>query len=247
VAGAQKSGTTALRAFLATHPQIGLSCKGETHFFDLDPAQRLAAESEKTTDQYASYHAHYTPEALRLMTGDVTPVYIYLRPVLQRIKAYNPSMKIIVLLRDPAARAYSQWVMQSERGQDRDSFMVTILKEPFRYLLRGQDNVFSHIQRGFYAHQIERLFRTFPRENCLVLRHEELRDDHQGTLGRVYQFLGVDDILPPPQKEVHKRSYEPMSRTAFIMLRIIFRRDVARLEKLLGWDCAAWKSFKPPK
>ncbi|AZV78705.1 hypothetical protein EBB79_13030 [Parasedimentitalea marina] len=64
VAGAQKSGTTALRSFLSQHPDIGLVDGGsETHFFN----KHSAAAARK---DYDLYHAMYTPQALSLWIAE---------------------------------------------------------------------------------------------------------------------------------------------------------------------------------
>lgn len=104
VGGAQKAGTRAMRHFLVQYPDIGLSHDDaiEPHFFD------SRAQSADAGD-YDIYHAMYDAEArAKPMVGDVTPIYIYDPACLPRIRTYNPDMKIIVLLRDPVERAYSQ-------------------------------------------------------------------------------------------------------------------------------------------
>lgn len=236
VAGAQKAGTTALAHFLRQHPQIGLCRLGirEPHYF----SRRYRDHPE---GDYTGYHALFTPEALSArVTGDITPIYIYLDGCLERIRAYNPEMKVIVILRNPVLHARSQWAMNLERNPEFGSFLAALPSETPHYLRHGQHVDRSLLQRGLYGWQLRRLFELFPRRNCLVLKHEDLRTDHAGTLARVHDFLGVDSRPAPPQTIMHARSYAPKPRWQHRALVALYRRDIRRVERLLGWDCSDW-------
>ncbi len=121
VAGAQKCGTRALGHFLSQNLEIGLSLENriEPHFFDWILKKVVP---DNATKIYNYYHGMFSPRALSLVTGDITPNYLYCTEALARIRAYNPAMKVIVLLRNPIDRAYSQWVMQVEMGKEIRAF-----------------------------------------------------------------------------------------------------------------------------
>lgn len=234
VAGAQKSGTTALRHFLGQHPGIGLvRGGGETHFFD--NSSHLAAAGA-----YDRYHAKYTQSALSLCTVDVTPIYLYRDSCLPAIRRYNPNMNVIVLLRDPSERAYSQWIMETERGKETRRFLPALLHEARYFAEHGQHPVYSYVQRGFYDAQIARLHALFPLKQCLVLRTEELWNRHAETLERVFHFLGLPSAIIPPRERVHTREYPTMPVQTRKTLVSIFRHDIKRLENRLGWDLSEW-------
>ena len=83
------------------------------------------------------------------------------------------------LRREPGERAYSHWQMEWGRGVEPLPFRRAIAREPLRTLLAGgQNRVFSYAARSDYAPQLARWRRSFPSEQLLVLRHEELRDRH---------------------------------------------------------------------
>ncbi len=239
IAGAQKCGTRALRRFLQAHPQIGLSLPkhSETHYFDRKaPRDRSAS--------YDGYHAMFSAEALGKVTGDVTPIYIYQTGCLERIRRYNPRMKIIVLLRDPVDRAYSQWVMEYQTKREHRAFLPALSHELFHYTRNGEHPVYSYVQRGLYGRQILRLYRHFPRDQCLILCNEDLRGDHAATMRRVYRFLGVDSVDPPKQDVVHSRSYDPLPDETRACLAPLFQNDIRLLERLTGLDCSRWPSSR---
>lgn len=236
VAGAQKSGTTALRHFLSQHPQIGV-CRPEVrepHFFSRHYLKHALGD-------YAPYHAMFSPHALAARaTGDITPVYMYLDGCLERIRDYNPNMKIIVLLRNPVLRARSQWAMNVERNPAFGGFARSLVSEQVRRLRVPQDVERFLLQRGFYSEQLQRLFRIFSRQNCLVLKHETFRANHAETLAQIYGFLGLDTVPPPVQETVHARAYTPMPQWLHAALIAVYYRDIRRVEAMLGWDCSDW-------
>src|SRR5438445_11776845 len=88
LAGAQKSGTTALHYFLATHPKITMGDQQEMHFFDDDAMFAGPVD-------YEQLHKHYPALAPSSIAGDCTPSYIYYEPAAQRIWRYNPKIKLL--------------------------------------------------------------------------------------------------------------------------------------------------------
>lgn len=124
IAGAQKGGTTSLFTRLAQHPGLASPRVKEPHFFDQE-------SRDWARPDYAPLHAHYPAPDDRLRF-DATPVYSFWEPAMARIHRYNPEARIILLLRDPAERALSQWRMARERGAEALSFIDAIHAEPDR-------------------------------------------------------------------------------------------------------------------
>src|SRR5437868_15034673 len=91
IAGAQKSGTTALNYYLKRHRQIALPVKKEVHFFDRDELFADAAVS------YESLHGMFRPMPPGTIAGENTPIYLYWRPALERICEYNAAIKLIAI------------------------------------------------------------------------------------------------------------------------------------------------------
>src|SRR5438132_10612532 len=173
VAGAQKSGTTALQFFLRKHPQIALPDRQEMHFFDDE-------EIFSRQVDYELLHRHFPPIGrstfLRFATarqgiaGEITPSYLYWKPAMERIRNYNPGIKLIILLRNPIDRAFAHWNMQ--RFKDRESLdFLDALKEESRRIARPltiDARRFAYVDRGFYSEQLERVFQFFPREHVRI-------------------------------------------------------------------------------
>ena len=95
---------------------------------------------------------------------------------MQRIHDYNPSIKLIILLRNPIDRAFSHWNMQRDRKLDSLDFLDAVKQEEnrAREVYPLQLRKYSYVERGFYSEQMERTFRFFPRDRVLVIKFDDL-------------------------------------------------------------------------
>ena len=238
IGGTQKGGTSALDWFLRKHPEICMpTTRKELHFFDREEENR----------EYKTYHANFKPKPHHRVIGEASPIYMYWETAPYRIWKYNPKMKWILALRNPVERAFSAWNMETKRGKEKLPFAEAIDKEPerCREALPLQHRVYSYIDRGFYAHQVRRLFNTFGKENCLILLSEELRNDHKKTLRRVFEFLGVDSSFTPPEATIFEQEYSTeIDQQLRSRLIDVFCFDIKELEKLIGRNLAAWYEAK---
>jgi hypothetical protein len=233
IAGVQKGGTTALFDYLAEEAALSLSDVKEVHFFD-DESQDWSAPDT------AAYHGHFDAFDGRLR-GEATPIYLYWPNSLERIAAYNPAMKLIVVLRDPVERAWSHWRMEFARGAETQPFGWCIREGRQRLFDAdpwGFHREFSYVERGFYGEQVERLFGLFPREQALILRSQDLRKDPGPTLAAVRKFLGLRKGKAPAPRDVHvgaEMDYGgELTAEDAAWLREVYARDQRRLADLTG-------------
>lgn len=237
LAGAQKSGTTALRYFLSKHPKIVLPDKRELHFFD---DEELFARGV----DYDALHGSFHPKRRWSVAGECTPIYTYWEQAMQRIANYCSDIKLITLLRNPVDRAFSHWNMQRFRGREPLDFLDAVKEEKNRIAqpLSRLSRWFSYVDRGFYSKQLERVFKLFPREQVKIVKFEEFRDKNRETLDSIFAFLGVNSLGRIRNKDRHAIPYERVITPAEQKyLYAIFADDIAKLERMLGWNCSDWK------
>ncbi len=237
IVGAQKSGTTALDAYLRLHPEICMASEKEVHFFDNE-----AFFAQEPVD-YSIYHKTFAPNARHKLLGECTPIYMYWHDAPKRIWQYNPEMKIIIILRNPIERAFSHWNMERCRNAEHLSFWDAISNEQQRCqeTLPFQHRVFSYLDRGFYVKQLQKIWQFFPKQNTLVLRHEDLRKQHSKTLADVFCFLGIEEMSGFDEQVVFSIPYQSeMTQQEKMLLLGIFRDEILNIERLLDWDCSDW-------
>lgn len=239
IGGTQKGGTSALDSFLRQHPQVCLpNDLKEVHFFDREEIFRTGQPD------YGKYHEHFRPGPLHRVIGEASPIYMYWNASPERIRAYNPQMKWIVILRQPVERAYSAWNMERQRGADELPFEEAVAREAerCREALPLQHRVYSYLDRGFYARQLRRLFELFGRGNCLVLLNEDLRSNHDQTIRDMFRFLGVDPSVRVKPNRVFEHGYEEALDSGLrLKLTRLFSSDIQEVEALIGRDLSSWR------
>lgn len=240
VVGAQKSGTSSLRDYLNLHPDIRMSYTKEPHYFDgwlysSHPWSRYWYEK----DFYQGDHSK--------KIGEVTPILSYLAEAPQRIKSYNPDIKLIMLLRNPIDRAYSHWNMEIERGNEHLDFLSCIANEQERLASSGQKHKMYHsyVDRGHYAIQVKRLKGLFHDEQLMFIKYEDYVSRQESTIHEVLKFLELSvSAYPYESRTVHKRKYDrQITSLEKERLLDIYSADITQLELLLGWECADWRSI----
>lgn len=191
IVGTQKGGTTALDLHMRQMPGVQMASPKEPHFFD-DEGQ------DWTNPDVGALHGCFEwgspPGASSTLRGEATPIYSYWPHAIERLGRYNPSARLIMCLRHPAHRAYSQWQMETRRGAETLSFSEAISpagrqrvsSSPF-----GVHRVYSYVERGFYSEQIGRMLSLFPREQVHFLRTDHLWNHPDTTVRNVASFLGI--------------------------------------------------------
>ena len=237
IVGAQKCGTSALWEYLGAHPQVGMSSPKEVQLFS-GPDYSSEWSPQEIDRRYAPWFRH-CPEAN--VRGEVTPIYLFFPEVAAQLKRYNPDLKLIVLLRDGAERAISNYYMQRARGKEKAPLWLALLAEPWR--LRRCANprdwgsasrVFSYRARGLYSLQLRNLFKHFPRHQVHIVRSRDLLQDHETVLRGVFAFLGVAENVEMPKRtalpgELHGKRRHPILSW---MLRLSYLAERRRAREL---------------
>jgi hypothetical protein len=222
IAGVQKGGTTALFDHLRVHPDLSMAPEKEVHFFDDEGPGSPGRDGmgfgvDWSAPDYAAYHARFAPADGRLR-GEATPIYLYWPPSLARIAAYDPSIKLILVFRDPVQRAWSHWRMERARGVEPLSFSEAIRSGRARVddpAAPGHHRVHSYVERGFYAAQIARLLALFPRQQVFFGDARLLRTQPTLFLRNVCEFLNVPTLgrVAPLESHVGRSDGEFASLT----------------------------------
>ena len=239
ICGTQKGGTTALDFYLRTHVEVCMAIKKEVHYFDKD------SNFENKKDTYDKYHKNFSPSLKHKIIGEATPIYMYWKNSIERIRKYNPMMKLIIILRDPTHRAYSHWNMETDKKKEKRSFHdsikseISVLENGFY----GNERIISYVERGFYSIQIKRIFEYFDQNQVFVIQNEALRNNPLEVLNDLSFFLSISPFENIEHKEVHTRQYKrDMNSVDSELLKNLYHDDICDLEKLLGWNLSGWKN-----
>ena len=239
IIGAQRSGTTSLYQYLTIHPGILPALRKEVHFFDF--------QYEKGLRWYLAHFPgiHRRSRNQPKITGEASPYYMVHPLAPERVKAFNPDIKLIALLRDPVDRALSHYRHEVRNGVERLSFEEAIATErkrlsstegllkqaPYHYSFCHHH--YSYLERGRYAHYLEMWLNHFPRESLLVLKSEDMFRDVNSVANRVFGFLGLPTYRIP-RDAGSRTAYQSMHPEIRGRLHRYFASDQKKLAKFFG-------------
>ena len=189
VVGAQRCGTTYLHDLLEAHPRIAMArpARPEPKVFLRDEPVDAAAYREE-------FFGHAGDADV---LGEKSTSYLEVPGVPERVEESLGSPRIVAQLRDPIARAVSNWSFSRDHGVEERP-----LAEALRADLTGPRewdrtassvSPYAYVSRGRY---VDDLARWFDRFDVHVQFLEELLDD-PGTIGDLYGWLGVDQAVRP--------------------------------------------------
>lgn len=128
IIGTQRAGTTSLYEYLVQHPQVLPAENIEVHFFDHHYAKgvdwykgHFPSKLEKFVASMRSFG--------KTLAGEASPYYLFYEKAAERMHEILPNVKLIVLLRNPIDRAYSQYSLSQHYRYENLSFEETIGKK----------------------------------------------------------------------------------------------------------------------
>ena len=169
--GAQKCATTWVHRVLLDHPQAAVSDLKELNFF--------SAAYDHGAQWYESHFEGKQGAAI----GEISPSYFHDVAAPARAKAYNPDFKIVLTVRDPLARAYSNHLHEIRIGHYRG---------PDFGFEAGLANNPMYLEQSLYSKHFRNWLEHFDRHRILVLIQEEIENDPLVQARKLYEFLGLD-------------------------------------------------------
>jgi hypothetical protein len=228
--GAPKAGTTALHAALAQHPQLYLSPVKEPKFYLCDErppprsGQRGPGDAHSAREwvwKRSEYEALFDAAPAGALRGESTPFYLYDRAAQARIHADVPAARLLVVIRDPVDRAYSNWMhLRSDGLEPIDDFATAWAAEDAR-VAAGWAPFWHYRRLGLYGEQVRYVIDRFGRDQVHVLRYRDLVETPAQALDAACAFLGVSTGLIGGAKPANSHPYVPPSARATALGRVL--------------------------
>lgn len=242
--GVQKGGTTSLINYLNLHPEIYMESR-EKHFFD-----RKLSNGKLSDKDIKIYEESF--KTTKPIVGEKTPSYCYLRYAMDRIYDYDKNMKLIIILREPISRAFSQYNMDLKIFQNKtlnDKSEEEIFNEVISQENIKLDELISnggyHIIRGFYDEILEYILSKFSRDNLYIGISEEINQNKQKYYNEIYEFLGatklkkINDTLNNHVRKYTKKIPKKLEKYLYN----IYKPHNEKLYKILGRKYIQLKRF----
>ena len=269
IVGVQKAGTSSLLRYLAQHPDIATHAQPEMTFFLQE--REFSRGYEWAFDKY---FARTLPEQLphersasacsspcRLIAKNV--MVMHSPEIMQRIYEHNPEIHLVILLREPVARAYSAYWWARRRGWETfETFEAALAAEEARIAQEGwfkwRQCAYRH-NSTYYPH-VKNVLEQFGHERVHILLTEALKDDAQSVCQGLFRNIGVNaDFTPVIGQRHNTGTTMPRSEkfsflfTQFMASHNPLRRAIRKLvpdatayklrKAVMNWN---EKSFTPP-
>lgn len=251
IIGAARCGTTTLYSYLIQHPSIYSSTEKEPGFFG--PMFNTGILWYKA--HFPSYLFKFYVKWIRkrdFITGEASTIYLLDPRTPKRVLKKIRDVKLIVLLRNPVDRAYSNYNFQVKRKRENRSFNQAIESE-LKLLNTVHSNLkeyeqneiimqkaYSYLLPGIYIDQLKNWFDFFAKSKFLIIKTEEFNMYPEKTLKDVFEFLGVSSYSVTNLKKQNVGSYQLMDPKTRKELIDFYKLHNRRLSDLLGiklnWD-----------
>jgi hypothetical protein len=261
VVGTGKAGTTSLPRYLDQRPEVFMSPVKEPCYFaeEIRPenlslaAQRHVARQSPALETLLQDGRPARPmdwlacgwqEYVRLFRnvrdevaiGEASAAYLWSETAAANIHAHAPGARILIL-RDPAERAFSQYLHQLSVGLTRATFA-----QHLRFCLAAPHSPlgihYPFLEIGLYARQVKRYLDLFPRDQVRIYWYEEAWRQPEQLLRDAFQFLGVDPDFRPDLAHQFLKRRAPRSVALHYRLSKLQLREHARM--LLPDWARAW-------
>jgi hypothetical protein len=245
IIGAKRCGTTSLFTNLPKHPSIINSHHDNMGFFNDNfhlgvnwyksffPTQAFMEKSKKKYGTSLSF--------------DTTTTYMEHSSTAENVKKTKPDMKIIIMLRNPIDRAYSQYnrtiKIDGIKSRNFEDVVMTEIeklsdhKNTSFQILRDESN---YIKKGLYYEQLKPWFELFPRKNIGIFSTEDFKNDSQKTYDKIFDFLELTEFIINDNEIMEKGNYSPMDKKTRNFLSNFYKSHNEKLFQLIEqkfeWD-----------
>ena len=219
--GAPKAGSTSLNHYLDQHPQIYMSPIKEPHYFadeirpdNFDDEMRPLAEpglaalreylqgpasakfSGGPVTEWRDYLKLFQHVNGETAIGEASVCYLWSKTAAGNIAAQFPEAKILMVLRDPVERTFSQYRHMLSTAKSYVSFREEV-DASLRATSTRLGRLYPFLEFSLYYEQVKRYFALFPREQVRIYFYEEYLRNPLALLQDVFRFLSVEQSFVP--------------------------------------------------
>ena len=247
IIGTARSGSTSLYYNICQHPCVLSAAYDELGYFDSNFHLGLNWYRSLFPTLFSKWIVKQKKQFA--ITGEDTPFYIWNPLVAKRILKILPKIKLIVVLRNPVDRAYSNYHLGIRAGSENLSFEDAIqielkklneINAEFEHNVEKYTIPRSYIAKGFYADQLKIWLELFSSEQLMIVSTEDLESNPQKTLDRIYNFLKIPKNHRLIKEKQKIAAYPKMKNKTREFLIDLYKKNNAELFTMIGqkfdWD-----------
>jgi len=242
--GGMRCGSTTLNSMLEQHPNIFMSAIKEPSFYLPETLRRLANPTDHELEQLATLEQggkYRSPEAYFKLFEDAAEAtyvgesshYIYHPPIAEAIHDDCPDAKILVCLRNPVERLFSEYLLHLRRGVVQGDFksFVDELAGDFTEGTVTDKSLVPRLNKGLQYQLVMPWIEMFGRENVKLILFDDLEHTPESVSKDIFQWLFIDPDFNPVV--VHTQKGGAPKKKGFIKILNTQSRTAGRIKKLI--------------
>jgi hypothetical protein len=218
ILGAPKCGTTSLYSYVAQHPDVFMCFPKEPTFFGHEDDQGLfngpgdnnEIYRTRVVTSFEAYTTLFSTVTTQKAIGEASTFYLYLPKAPLTIKKYIPHAQMFAVLRNPADRAYSNYLHLARQLRETLSFAEALREESNR-IRNNFFELWHYKSMGFYYEQVKRYYDMFGRQQVRIYLHEDLQENMLSVVQEIFGILGIDPSFVPNMSKKWNVGYMPKS------------------------------------
>ena len=233
VIGAMKAATTSLYTYLKQHPDVFMTAIKEPMFFNNFQSKnsfKVLGRKTKKITTFEHYYPLFDSAKNEKAIGEASPAYISNKDCPSLIKKHLPETKIIAILRQPVARAYSNFLHARRAGREPISDFETAFNKESERKAKNWSPLYHYKDKGYYAEQLGRYFTLFQKENIKILLFEDLVKNPIKTTQEVFKFLNIDNSFIPDTSKKANISGTPNGLFGLLIMKLRYYNLIPNIQ-----------------
>jgi len=214
IVGTAKAGTTTLHEYLKKIPEIYMSPLKEPNYFALEKIpENYFRKPIRSKEKYFSLFNNVKKQRI---IGESSVNYLADSKAPKLIHQVSPNAHILISLRDPVERVYSEYFMHRRGGH-----LNPIFLEQIKFELNNQIDYSKHnigLTKGLYSEYVKRYFSLFGKNKVKIIIFEEFIKHQKQTVEEILEFLGIPHSLTMFDEEAHRSFSVPRNRLFQLIL-----------------------------
>jgi len=221
IVGAPRAGSTSFYDFLKRTKGIFMSNLKEPHYFSQSIDPKFLISPIRDEKKYLNMFKNVKDEKI---IGEASTTYLWDPKAPFLIHEKSPNAKIIVMLRDPVQRAYSNYLLRISAGKQYS------FSEAIKVAMNFGEDFYKGviIEGGWYSEQIKRYFDVFGREQVKIIIFEEFIKEPKRIVKEALEFLRIDSDPPDEIELTHNILTRPRNRIIATLMQTGIIRNTAR-------------------
>ena len=215
IVGAAKAGTTSIAKYLEEHPEVFMAEEKEPFYFLRESVANLPKDDlmrdiirKKLHADATSYYGMFDEVKDEKRSGEATVHYLYhYDEVIPKVRDELGDVPIIIVLRDPSRRAFSNYTYQ--KRIEFGSFEEALKNEETKKS-KGWNSFWYYRDQGNYYLAVKAYLENF--SSVHVCFFEDLKENPSRFMSEMYSFLEVDKNFTPNVETRHNQTVVPKNR-----------------------------------